>query len=355
MAASPAATQNNAVKRELDKLKAKMARLQPHRDFLEKREPNGSREDSIVGSYHMEFEGTGWTDKVYTPGRMWMDIRQSHHTHGVYECFFDFGPALKGMMLISANTDALEVHSKIMDTMDIYGPEPQFDADMSTRDAWLDGYLCAMKRLPQSPENEARFAAHRGPNFTRQETAPSPTKFYVMMRGSHRVPEWEADMQNKYTGEAGGMLIFKDGELCEFELKNISWDRQFKGVPRLPDRGSEGKAMGYRVADWPKHAAGEPEQESGRDWGRNVLDDLRDELNGGYGSDADSGCGGLLKKRKRARSDWGSMREYPWKSMFRPYKRKSEWTSRDPASWREPTYEDDPEDVRMFMFGWDKR
>lgn len=348
---------DNAIQRELDKTGKRTARLEPHQEYLEKRHSEAECHKSIIGSYHMEIEGTGWNDSVYKPGRMWLDIHQSQLTEGVYEGSFDFGPALKGMMLISADRDALEVHSKIMDTMDMYGPKPT-DNDLTAREAWLDGYLCAMKRVPQTPEHEARFAAHKQPNWMARgrRREGTPTRYFILLRGSHRVPEWEEDRMNKYSDESGGMLVFNDGELCAFDLKGIMWP-DFKGVPRLPAH-REGSARGYKIADWPKHAVGEPEQERGGTWMERGLDNVRDMLRRDeervWDSDGGSDCGGgalkdLLPSRKRKRADWGSMREYALQRAFRPYDRRDDWLGDRRLELWELEEEDDPDHLPSLL------
>lgn len=107
-----------------------------------------------------------------------MDISERCLTDGVYEASFDFGPALKGMMLIPHDTDALEVYSKLMDTIDKHGPDPEYRADMTTGEAWLQDFMCAMKRLSQAPKNEARYNPHKLSQERRRarETTRTPTR-----------------------------------------------------------------------------------------------------------------------------------------------------------------------------------
>lgn len=80
-----AATQAGAVKRHLEKIESKTLRLKPRQDFVGNRSPQQKQDKSIIGSYHMEFEGANWTDEVYQPGKMWLDTKQSQYTDGVYE------------------------------------------------------------------------------------------------------------------------------------------------------------------------------------------------------------------------------------------------------------------------------
>lgn len=244
-------------------------------------------------------------------------------------------------MLISADPDALEVHSKLMDTVDMYIPESILDDDRTARENWLDGYLCGIKRRRLSPKDEAKLAAHKQPDYA--ESKNPPKRYRVLVRGRHRVPEWEEDMDNKYSDECGGMMIFKDGEMCEFELKNMRW-RDFRGVPRLPQSTGEGSATGYKVASRPRHEAGEPDPDAGQDSGQRALDSIRDNLlrddllGGGLSDDGDEILSGLGGSRKR--------REYPYMgSVFRPY--DPSWMPVLPASEQETDLE-----VRRWLLGW---
>lgn len=234
----------------------------------------------------MEITGTGWKDELYTPDNMWMDIRASWMTENVYEAMFDFGPALKGMMLISTDKGTLTVHSRIMDTMDFAEPEEEEDS----RFAFLQGFLYAMKRLKKSDEHEAAFAAHRSPSYRTRENRPNPlpTRYTVLLRGSHRVPEWADDFIDTNTDEKNGILDFKDSEVCEFDMSCMC-DR-FKGVPTLSSQ--DGRIKGFKVSDWPQHewVVPQPDKPAER-----MLEMTRDNLN---------------PSRKRKRADWGSLRDY---------------------------------------------
>lgn len=271
-----------AVQRQMAKIKNRVARLKPHHDFMEKR--RAGSEPSLVGSYHVEITGSGWKDEFYKPGRLWLDIQRPCTTQDVYDATFDFGPALKGKMLISANRDALVVHSRIMDTVDLADPEEFEDK----REAFLQGFLYAMKRSRGTDEDEAKLAKHKTFSLGTPKPDVLPTRYDVSCRGTHRVPEWEDHFQNTYANESRGCLTFKDGELCEFEL-TCPWT-QFKGVPSL-----EGTITGYKVADWPRHQSAVPREEAREDWAESALDGIRDDLAPG---------------RKRKREDWGSLREY---------------------------------------------
>ncbi|ROW10903.1 hypothetical protein VPNG_05361 [Cytospora leucostoma] len=192
-------------------------------------------------------------------------------TDNVYEAMFDFGPALKGMMLISTveNIEARKVHSKIMDTMDAAELEEWEDQ----RGAFLLGYKFAMKRKRPSGKEEAAFAAYRSPrdrNRDQENPAdPPPTKYYAKIRGSHRVPEWGDDFNDVYSDEIAGSPECKDGELCVFDIV-VPW-QQFSDVPSL--------CSGDGTAKWYK----------------GMIEKVRDDLNQG---------------RKRKRADWGSLRVY---------------------------------------------
>lgn len=287
---------DNAVRREIGKLSASVARMQPHHDYMERRKNKTPEEGpSIVGSYHMEITGTGWKDELYRPDNMWMDIRESWMTEGVYEAMFDFGPALKGMMLISTDKGALTVHSRIMDTMDFAEPEEEEDS----RVAFLQGFLYAMKRLKKSDEHEAAFAAHKSPSYRTRATPPDPppTRYTALLRGSHRVPEWAGDMSDTYTSETNGVLDFKDGELCEFSLACLC--ESFSDVPALSPL--EGKVRGFKVSERPQHEMVVPQPERPTDVIERMLDMTRDDLD---------------PSRKRKRADWGSLREYTMDMNF---------------------------------------
>ncbi|ROV93298.1 hypothetical protein VSDG_06845 [Cytospora chrysosperma] len=256
---------DNAVRREIGKLSARVARMQPHHDYMERRK-NKTSEDgpSIVGSYHMEITGTGWKDELYRPDNMWMDIRESWMTEGVYEAMFDFGPALKGMMLISTDKGRAN------------------EEEDDSRVAFLQGFLYAIKRLKKSDEHEAAFAAH---------------KYTALLRGSHRVPEWAGDMSDTYTSETNGVLTFKDGELCGFSLSRLC--ERFSDVPALSPL--EGKVRGLKVSERPQHEMVVPQPERPVDVIERMLDMTRDDLD---------------PSRKRKRADWGSLREYTMDMNF---------------------------------------
>lgn len=301
-------------------MNSQVDRLKPHHEFMEKQMANDAREKSIVGSYHMEFTGTGWKDEFYKPGKMWLDIRQSLTTEGVYEASFHLGPALKGMMLISADRDALEIHSRIMDTVDVGAPDHEDEA--STRDAFLQGFMYAMKRRRMSPEHEAKFAAHKEPHFQAFPSQPEK-RYQVLVRGSHRVPEWEGDFTNKMTSETSALLVFKNGELCQFELSDLLWEK-FKGVPVLPCWG-EGSAIGYKVSDRPWYNAGEPDEEPRKNWYESMLDHLRETHRSLRDCIDDLYLDSATPNRNHKRPDWGSMREYSLTPAYAHYDRKYGW------------------------------
>jgi hypothetical protein len=238
----------------------------------------------------MEITGTGWKDELYRPDNMWMDIRESWMTENVYEAMFDFGPALKGMMLMSTDKGALTVHTRIMDTMDLAEPEEEEDS----RVAFLQGFLYAMKRLKKSDEHEAAFAAHKSPSHRTLANPPDPppTTYTALLRGSHRVPEWEGDMLDTYTSETNGVLDFKDSELCEFSLSCLC--ESFRDVPAL-------SPLDIKISEQPQHEMVVPQPERPAGVIERMLDMTRDDLD---------------PSRKRKRADWGSLREYTMNLSF---------------------------------------
>lgn len=276
---------DNAVRRDMGKMSAKVARMEPHHDYMERLKNMWPEiTPSIVGSYHMEITGPGWKDELYRPDNMWIDIMQSRITDDVFEAMFDFGPALKGMMLISTDAGAIAVHSRIMDTMDFAEPEEE----EYPRSAFLQGLMYAMKRRRGSDAHEAAFAAHKSPYWSLGDNRPRPppTKYTAIIRGSHRVSEWAGDKLDTNTVQLHGVLTFKDSNVCEFDLACLC-DR-FQGVPMLSSL--DGRIKGYKVPHYNKHRWEVPQLEPSNDAVQRMLEVTRDKFD--------------LTKRKRA--DWGS-------------------------------------------------
>lgn len=169
---SSASTKDAAVKKEVEKVMARLSRLRPHHDFKEKgkEKPSNDRNRSPVGSYHMEFNGIGWKDDVYKPGRMWMDVRESPMTENIYEACFDFGPALRGVMLIPANYEALQEHSRIVDTVNAAIPEGHDDY----RQVFLEALLSANNERRLESGQEAKSSAHQESSGPRDPTPAEP-------------------------------------------------------------------------------------------------------------------------------------------------------------------------------------
>ncbi|KAH9891375.1 hypothetical protein F4778DRAFT_795507 [Xylariomycetidae sp. FL2044] len=272
-----------AAKREADKMRNQLRRLEPHRAFLEREESRDKtyeHDPSPAGSYHMEFTGTGWKDDLYKPNNMWIDIRPSHITEGIYEAMFDFGPVLKGMMILSADKEMLLVHSRIMDTVgyvheDVNPYHDEEEPQRGTREAFLDGFMYAMKRKPSIAEHEEAFARHNRPRLYRSRRGTEeeiPKKYAMIVRGSHRVPEWAGDMLDTNSEESRGYITFADDGLFRSFKLQLGW-HSFKGLPAF-----DGTACGYKVSDDAQHENVVPDPDEHDDVGDRFLDETRDIL-----------------------------------------------------------------------------
>lgn len=180
----------------------------------------------------VEFAGTGWRDDMYRPDTAWLEIHESD-TDGVYEVTFNFEPALKGVMLLSASKEAMMQHRKIMDTVDwqVRDDYTSEDEDLSVREAFRQGLMLGLKRK-RGETDEERLAYCKKPRVLRGGTGGgegADLKYKVLCRGTCLVPDWECDDVELEGDESSGYLDFKEG-FCEFRITLLG-QRPYKGVP----------------------------------------------------------------------------------------------------------------------------
>ncbi|KAI0477297.1 hypothetical protein GGR56DRAFT_636664 [Xylariaceae sp. FL0804] len=242
--------QNGAVKKELEREANAEARREPHRAYMARRaEQRGqSRADdasSPEGAYMLEVSGPGWREHMYAPSRQFMDIRATD-TSGVYEATFRLDPALRGCMLLGANTDALAVHGRIEDTAAFY-TEDSYVYGESTRDAFRAGLLLGMTRKRKRRDERAEQSWKRRLPQRRDEA--DAVDMDVLWRGTTALPDGEVDKMEATPW--GGKLKFEDDRRLEFTLHLIAMNRD-AGVPAID---SDATIVGYRIADYPQHEA----------------------------------------------------------------------------------------------------